>query len=389
MSLLPPATDYYHVFADVTGADLVHWNNARAFADDCLPRINTDWEQAHYPLDLVARMGELGLLNDGVDVPGIPRMSPLAAGLVSMEVSRIDGSMAVVIGVQSALCMRSISLHGSDEQKNRWLPELAAARKLGAFALTEPNHGSDAVSLETTAHRDGDEWVLNGEKCWIGNGVDGDVTVVWARMDDGQVGGFIVEQATPGYEAKVITGKVSLRAIHQAHIRLTECRIPATNKLPGANTFKDTSKVLEASRGGVAWSAFGHAVAAYEAALEYAQERVQFGKPLAHHQVVQQRLANMLIDVTNMALQCRRIADLSDAGRLVGHQAAMTKVHNTRAARRVVAEARDLLGGSGILLENHVVRHFADMEAVHTFEGTDSVQSLIIGRALTGKGAFA
>lgn len=389
MSLLPPTTDYYRVFADVDGDDLRHWNNARAFEKDCLPRINDDWEKANYPLELVQRLAELGLLNDGVEVPGVEKMSPLAAGLVSMEVSRIDGSMAVVIGVQSALCMRSISLHGSEEQKNKWLPDLAAARKLGAFALTEPNHGSDAVSLETTARRDGDEWVLNGEKRWIGNGVDGDVTVVWARMDDGQVGGFIVEQSTPGYSAEKITGKVSLRSIDQAHIYLKDCRIPAENKLPGANTFKDTSKVLEASRGGVAWSAFGHAVAAYEAALKYSQERIQFGKPLAHHQVVQQRLANMLMDVTNMALQCRRIADLDQAGQLAGHQAAMTKVHNTRAARRVVADARDLLGGSGILLENEVMRHFADMEALHTFEGTDSVQSLIIGRALTGKGAFA
>lgn len=389
MSILDPTTDYYQVFVDVPADDLEHWQRAREFEKAALPRINDDWEQANYPLELVARLGELGLLNDGVEVPGEVAMSPLAAGLVSMEISRIDGSMAVVIGVQSALCMRSISLLGSEEQKQQWLPDLAAARTLGAFALTEPLHGSDSVSLETTATRDGEHWVLNGEKRWIGNGVDCDMTVVWARMDDGQVGGFIVPQDTDGYSAEKITGKASLRAIDQAHITLTDCRVPAENKLPGANSFKDTSKVLEASRCGVSWSALGHGIAAYEAALAYAKQRIQFGKPLAHHQIIQQRLANMLVDVTNMALHCRRVADLDAAGNLTGHQAAMTKLHNTRAARRVVADARDLLGGSGILLENNVVRHFADMEALHTFEGTDTVQSLIIGRALTGKGAFA
>lgn len=389
MSILEPTTDYYQVFADVPDADLAHWKRAREFEADALPRINDDWEQANYPLELVSRLGELGLLNDGVEVPGQEAMSPLAAGLVNMEISRIDGSMAVVIGVQTALCMRSISLLGSEEQKQQYLPDMAAARTLGAFGLTEPTHGSDSVSLETTATRDGDSWVLNGEKRWIGQGVNGDVTVIWARMEDGQVGGFIVPQDTEGYSAEKITGKVSLRAIHQAHITLTDCRIPAENKLPGANTFKDTSKVLEASRAGVSWSALGHGIAAYEAARAYAAERIQFGKPLGHHQIIQQRLTDMLVDVTNMALHCRRIAELDAAGELSGHQAAMTKLHNTRAARRVVADARDMLGGSGILLENNVVRHFADMEALHTFEGTDTVQSLIIGRAITGKGAFA
>lgn len=389
MSILEPTTDYYQVFADVTGDDLKHWENARTFEKDALPRINDDWEKGNYPLELVTRLAELGLLNDGVEVPGQEAMSPLAAGLVSMEISRIDGSMGVVLGVQAALCMRAISFYGSDEQKQQWLPDLAAAKKLGAFALTEPTHGSDAVSLETTATRDGDSWVLNGEKRWIGNGFKGDMTVIWARMDDGQVGGFIVPQDTEGYSSTNITGKVSLRAIHQAHITLTDCRIPAENKLPGANTFKDTSKILEASRGGVSWSALGHAISAYESALAYSKERIQFGKPLAHHQLIQQRLTDMLIDVTNMALHCRRIADLDAAGELAGHQAALTKVHNTRAAKRVVSNARDMLGGSGILLENNVIRHFADMEALHTFEGTDSVQSLIIGRAVTGKGAFA
>ena len=388
MPLLDPTLDFLGVFADVGEADRAVWRRAHSYADDVLPVINDHWERAHYPLDLVRRLGELDLLTDGVDVEGHEKLSPLGAGLVCMEISRIDGSMAVVIGVQAALCLRSIAFHGSAEQRARWLGPLAAGEKLGAFALTEPAHGSDAVALETTAVLDGDEYVLNGEKRWIGNGAGGDVTVVWARMEDGQVGGFIVEQDAPGYEAEVITGKVSLRAIHQAHIRLRDCRIPKANKLPGANTFRDTSRVLEASRAGVAWSAFGHGLAAYEIALHHARERTQFGRPLAKNQIIQQRLADMLTDVTNMALQCRQLARLEENGDLLGPQAAMAKVHNTRAARRVVADARDMLGGSGILLENHVVRHFADMEALHTFEGTDTIQSLIIGRALTGTSAF-
>lgn len=388
MTLLDPTTDFYGIFTDVSGEDLDAWQLAHSFGDEVLPVIGQYWENAEYPTDLVRRLAELDLLTDGIEVEGHQKLSALGRGLVNMEVSRIDGSMAVAIGVQAALAMNSIARFGSEEQKKQWLGPLAKAEKLGAFALTEPNHGSDAVALETTAVLDGDEYVLNGEKRWIGNGAGGDVSVVWARMDDGQVGGFLVEQDRPGYDAEIIRGKVSLRSIHQAHIRLTDCRIPASNRLPGASSFKDASAVLESSRAGVAWSALGHGIAAYEIALQYSQERVQFGRPLAHNQLIQQRLSNMLTDVTNMALQCRELARLEEAGQKYGPQAAMAKVHNTRAARRVVADARDMLGGSGILLENHVIRHFADMEALHTFEGTDTIQSLIIGRTLTGTNAF-
>ncbi|WP_422933957.1 acyl-CoA dehydrogenase family protein [Sinomonas sp. P47F7] len=385
-------TDYYDVFSAFGGipaADRAHWERARQFVGEALPVMNDYWDRAEYPVHLVKRMGELNLLADGIEVPGLEPMSPLAAGLVNMEISRGDGSLGTIVAVQGGLALRSIAFHGSDAQKERWLGPLARGEELGAFALTEPDHGSDSVSLETRARLDGDHWVLDGEKKWIGNGASGGVTVVWARDEVGDVRGFLVEQDTPGYEAEVIEGKASLRAIHQARIRLEGVRIPQENVLPGARTFKDTSRVLVATRLGVAWSALGHATAAYEAALNYATQRVQFGKPLARFQLVQDRLSQMLAELTSMQLHCVHVAALDAAGQMRPTQASMAKYHNTRKARFIASTARDLLGGNGILLENHVIRHLADIESIHTYEGTESVQALLIGRDVTGVGAFA
>jgi glutaryl-CoA dehydrogenase len=384
----PLDTDYYGVFADVPSADREFWDRARTFAVETLDELTEAWDKAEYPLHLARRLGELDLLTDGVEGPGLTPMSPLAAGLVNMEISRGDGSMGTVVAVQGGLALRSIAMFGSDEQKATWLVPLARAEKLGAFALTEPDHGSDSVALETTAHRDGDEWVINGEKKWIGNGSVGDVTVVWARDDEGNVRGFLVDQSLPGYHGETITGKGSLRAVHQARITLTDVRIPLDAVLPGTHTFKDTAVVLFATRLGVAWSALGHATAVFEAALNYAQQRVQFGKPIAGFQIVQERLTLMLSELTSMQLHCMRLAELDAAGTLRPIQASLAKFHNTRAARSLASLARDMLGGNGILLENHVIRHLADIESIHTYEGTESVQSLLIGRDLTGVSAF-
>ncbi len=385
---LPLDTDYYGVFADVPAADRAFWDRARTFAEETLDEVNEAWDKAEYPLHLARRLGELDLLTDGVVGEGLTPMSPLAAGLVNMEISRGDGSMGTVVAVQGGLALRSIALFGSEEQKQRWLVPLARAEKLGAFALTEPDHGSDSVGLETTAKRDGDEWVITGEKKWIGNGSVGDVTVVWARDDEGNVRGFLVEQDNPGYHATTITGKGSLRAIHQARIVLDSARVPLNAVLPGTRTFKDASVVLFATRLGVAWSALGHATAVFEAALNYSTKRIQFGKPLAGFPLVQERLTMMLSQLTSMQLHCLRLAALDDAGTLRPIQASLAKYHNTRAAREIAAMARDMLGGNGILLENHVIRHLADIESLHTYEGTESVQSLLIGRDLTGISAF-
>ncbi|TFD47950.1 acyl-CoA dehydrogenase [Cryobacterium sp. Hh11] len=384
----PLDTDYYGVFADVPEADRAFWGRARTFAVETLDELSEAWDKAEYPLHLARRLGDLDLLTDGVTGPGLTPMSPLAAGLVNMEISRGDGSMGTVVAVQGGLALRSIAMFGSDEQKATWLVPLARAEKLGAFALTEPDHGSDSVALETTAHRDGDEWVINGEKKWIGNGSVGDVTVVWARDDDGNVRGFLVDQSLPGYHGETMLGKGSLRAVHQARITLTDVRIPLDAVLPGTHTFKDTAVVLFATRLGVAWSALGHATAVFEAALNYAQQRVQFGKPIAGFQIVQERLTLMLSELTSMQLHCMRLAELDAAGTLRPIQASLAKFHNTRAARSLASLARDMLGGNGILLENHVIRHLADIESIHTYEGTESIQSLLIGRDLTGVSAF-
>ncbi|TFD62124.1 acyl-CoA dehydrogenase [Cryobacterium suzukii] len=384
----PLDTDYYGVFANVPEADRAFWSRARTFAVETLDELSEAWDKAEYPLHLARRLGELDLLTDGVEGPGLTPMSPLAAGLVNMEISRGDGSMGTVVAVQGGLALRSIAMFGSDEQKATWLVPLARAEKLGAFALTEPDHGSDSVGLETTAHLDGDEWVINGEKKWIGNGSVGDVTVVWARDDDGNVRGFLVDQSLPGYHGETMLGKGSLRAVHQARITLTDVRIPLDAVLPGTHTFKDTAVILFATRLGVAWSALGHATAVFEAALNYAQQRVQFGKPIAGFQIVQERLTLMLSELTSMQLHCIRLAELDAAGTLRPIQASLAKFHNTRAARSLASLARDMLGGNGILLENHVIRHLADIESIHTYEGTESIQSLLIGRDLTGVSAF-
>lgn len=388
-------TDYYQVFADIPADDRAVWERAQSYVDEVGTRMQDAWDAAAYPLDLAMRMGELDLFNDGIDHPDLTRFSPLAAGLVNMEVSRGDGSLGTVIAVQGGLALRTLALFGSAEQQGRWLKPVARGEVPAAFALTEPDHGSDSVSLETTARREGDEWVLDGAKKWIGNGASGGITFVWARVDDpeapehGAVRCFLVEQETAGYTGTVIGGKASLRGIHQALITLDGVRVPHDAVLPGTKTFKDASTVLYSTRSGVAWSALGHATACYEAALSYAQQRTQFGKPLAKFQMVQERLAQMLEELTAMQLYCRHLADLEASGGLRPTQASLAKYHNTRAARRIAATARDLLGGNGILLENGVMQHMADIEAIHTYEGTESVQALLIGRDITGMSAFA
>ncbi|WP_144825184.1 acyl-CoA dehydrogenase family protein [Micrococcus luteus] len=387
----PLDVDYLDAFGEATDEDRAHWDRARAYGREVLERIDGHWDRAEYPLDLVARAGELDLLTDGLEVPGHPVMSPLAAGLVAMEISRADGSMAAAAAVQGGLVLRALVHCASPGQKERYLGPVARGTLPGGFALTEPLHGSDSVSLETSARPDGaGGWVLNGAKKWIGNGAAGGITIVWARdTEDGQVKGFVVEQSTPGYEAEVITGKGALRAIHQAEITLTDVRVGDDARLPGVATFKDAARVLVATRVNVGWSALGHATAMFEAALAYARQREQFGKPLGAHQMVQERLAQMLDEVTAMQTRCVAVARLQAAGRLRDEQASLLKYACTRGARRVAQIARDMLGGNGILLEHRVMRHFADVEALHTYEGTESVQALILGRDLTGMSAFA
>ena len=358
-------------------------------AREVVPIINDYWERAEFPFELVPKIAGLGLAGGVIEGHGCPGMSATAAGLVSMEWARADGSIGTFFGVHSNLAMQSIDMLGSAEQKDRWLEPMARLEAIGAFGLTEPEHGSDAVMLETSARRDGGDWVLDGRKRWIGNGSIADVVLIWARKEDGHVGGFLVEKGTPGFDARVMTGKTALRAVWQADITLDGVRVPEANRLPGCERFSDVARVLTVTRYTVAWRALGVALAAFEYALAYANERKQFGNTLASYQLVQDKLSRMAAEITAMQLLCLRLSALQEEGRLTAAMASLAKMNHAAKAREVVADARDILGGNGILLENHVARHHADMEAVFTFEGTDSIQSLIVGRALTGVSAIA
>jgi glutaryl-CoA dehydrogenase len=384
-------TDFFRIADQLTAEERAYWRTTRDFVDDeVLPVINDYWERAEFPRALVEKLGKLGIVGDGIEGYGCPPMSPIACGLIHMELNRGDGSVGTFLGVQAGLAMQSIAMLGSEDQKERWLPAMAQLGKIGAFALTEPTHGSDSVALETTARREGDTWTINGAKKWIGNGSIADVIVVWARdVADRQVKGFLVEQGTPGYLARKIEGKGSLRSVWQAEIELSNVQVDEVNRLPGANSFKDTGRVLAGTRNSVAWGALGHATAAYEIAAQYCSERTQFGKPLVSFQIVQDKLVKMLAEVCSMQLYCLRLGRLIEEGKLTDTIAAIAKMNNTRKARQVVAEARDLLGGNGILLDFHVIRHMADIEALHTYEGTETIQTLIVGRDITGVGAFA
>jgi len=284
--------------------------------------------------------------------------------------------------------MGSIAILGSKEQRERWLPAMARLEKIGAFALTEPIHGSDSIGLETTARKEGNSWVLRGAKKWIGNASFADIVIVWARDEAGDVGGFVVEKGAPGYSARVIEGKIAKRAVWQAEVTLDDVRIPLENRLARARTFKDTAKVLTATRYAVAWEAIGHALAAYGYALAYAKQRKQFGKPLVSFQLVQDKLVRMLGDIVGMQLLCLRLSQLLDQKKATQGMASLAKMANCQKARAIVSAARDLLGGNGILLEYHVARHFADMEGIYTYEGTDHMQMLVVGKEICGVSAF-
>jgi glutaryl-CoA dehydrogenase len=389
-------TDYYAV-ADYLGeADLELVRRVRAFVDgEVTPVINEYWEKADFPYHLLPKLAELGIVGTAVSGYGAPGLTRLQTGLVAMELSRGDGSFNTLNAVQSGLVMGTINLLGDEEQKQRWLPELASLRKLGAFALTEAAHGSDSVSLASTAELVGDHYRINGEKRWIGLGHVADVVIIWARdLADGKVKAFVMEKDADGrypegYEAEAITGKMAKRAVQQAKITMTDVLVPAANKLALSKSFRDVSAVLNTTRTTVAWEALGHALAAYEIAVRFAHERVQFGKPIASYQLVQNKLANMLADLTAMQLICFRTGALQDQGRLSNEQASLAKLFTGQRSRALCREARDMLGGNGILLENHVARHLTDMEVVHTYEGTDSIQSLIVGRDITGIAAFS
>jgi glutaryl-CoA dehydrogenase len=342
------------------------------------------------PHDLVAGLRQLGLAGQPYSGYGCPGGGNLLDGMISMELARVDSSIATFFGVHSGLAMGSIYLCGSEEQKERWLPPMARMEKIGAFGLTEPDVGSGAAGgLTTTARRDGDDWVLDGQKKWIGNATFADYVIIWARsLEDQQVKGFVVEKGTPGFETSKMRDKIALRVVQNAHITLDGVRVPEANRLQRADSFRETAAVLRLTRASVAWQATGCARGAYEHALAYARQRQQFGRPIGGFQLVQDLLVRMLANITSSACMCARLSALQQQGLAEDHHSALAKAFCTVRMRETVGWARELLGGNGILLENHVGRFVADAEAIYSYEGTREINTLIVGRAITGLSAF-
>jgi glutaryl-CoA dehydrogenase len=388
---LPETSDFYALESILSDDDRALLAGVRAFMrEDVAPIINDYWSREEFPHHVFPRMAELGLGGLALEGYGCAGRGVVVDGFVAMEMAAVDCSVATGLGVHNHLAMGSIHQLGSEEQKENWLPRMASFNAIGAFGLTEPDVGSGvARGLQTTAKRDGDTWVLNGAKRWIGNATFADVVVIWARdVDDNQVKGFLVEKGTPGFQATKMTHKIALRAVQNADIELTDVQVPESSRLQNANTFIDTATVLTASRAAVAWEAVGCARGAYEIALRYAMERKQFGRPIAKFQLVQDLLARMLGNIVASQCMALRVSQLADAGQAGVQHASLAKAFCTARMRETTGWARELLAGNGILLEYDVARFVADSEAIYSYEGTREINSLIVGLALTGESAF-
>lgn len=384
-------TDFYDILGLLTDGEKAVIERLRGFLDAHVkPVITEHWAKATFPFEVIAPMRALGIAGTGHDDYDCPGGTSLLSGCISMELARVDVSMSTFYGVHSGLAMGSIRQCGSEAQKRRWLPPMARMELIGAFGLTEPDVGSGvAGGLGTTARRDGDHWVLNGQKKWIGNATFSDLTIIWARdVADEQVKGFIVEKDVPGFAAEKIEGKMALRVVQNALITLTDCRVPETHRLQEDRSFKDTAEVLRLTRAGVAWQAVGCAMGAYDHALAYAKARRQFGRPIAGFQLVQDLLAKMLGNITASLCMVHRLSQMQDAGTMRDEHASLAKVFCTVRMRETVGYARELLGGNGILLEHGVAKFVADAEAIYSYEGTREINTLIVGRAITGESAF-
>ncbi len=386
-----PNSDFYQTVDVLNDSQKEIVQRVRTFMETKVaPIIERYWAAGEFPFELIPGIRDLQVAGTSIQGYGCPGGGVLLSCFVATEMARVDCSIATFFGVHSGLAMNSIYLCGSEEQRQRWLPEMAAFQKIGCFALTEPLVGSGAArGLLTTARREGDTWILNGQKKWIGNATFADLAVVWARdVADDQVKGFVVEKGTPGYAVEKIENKMALRVVQNGLITMDNCRVPEANRLQKANTFKDTGNVLRASRAGVAWEAVGCMRGAYEHALKYAQERQQFGRPIAAFQLVQDLLFRMLSNITACECMCLRLAQLEEAGILKNENSAMAKGYCTMKMRETVGYAREILAGNGILLDYHVGRFVADAEALHSYEGTREMNALIVGRAASGFSAF-
>lgn len=351
------------------------------------PHIAQWYDAARFPLEIVPQLGELGLLGMHLQGYGCPGRTAVEYGLAALELEAGDSGLRTFVSVQGSLAMSAIHKHGSEEQKNEWLPSMAAGTAIGCFALTEPTAGSDPGSMRTFARRDGGDWILNGSKRWIGLASVAHVAVVWAMTDDG-VRGFVVPTGTPGFTATPIEQKLSMRASIQCDVELTDLRLPGDALLPGARGLRGPFECLNEARYGIIWGAMGAARDSFEAALGYARDRLQFEKPLAGYQLTQEKLVNMALAIGKGTLLALQLGRLKDAGRLQAHQISAGKLNNCREAIAVCREARTILGGNGTTLEYSPLRHASNLEAVRTYEGTDEVHLLILGQHLTGIPAF-
>ncbi|ASZ13637.1 acyl-CoA dehydrogenase family protein [Chitinophaga pendula] len=389
---LPPIEgDFYTLGHRLSEEDRALQLQVRAFMErEVQPIVNEYWLRAEFPFEIIPKLAELNICGLTYEGYGCAGRSYLLEGMIAMEIARIDTSISTFFGVQSGLAMGSIYLLGSEQQKQEWLPSMQQFKTIGAFGLTEPEIGSAAAGgLTTTARKVGDTWILNGQKKWIGNATFADVLVIWARdLDDNEVKGFIVRKDNPGFSVRKMEDKMALRIVQNGLITLQDCEVKDADRLVYANSFKDTAKVLRMTRAGVAWQAVGCARGAYEHALAYTRQRKQFGKPIAAFQLIQNHLVEMLSNLTAMQTMVYRLSELQDQGLLKDEHASLAKVFCSLRTRDVVSRAREVMGGNGILMEYNVARFVADAEAIYSYEGTKEINSLIVGRAITGFSAF-
>ncbi len=392
IKLPEPDSDFYSIRQILSAPEQELLSKVRSFMETKVaPIVTKYWAEDAFPFEIIPAIRELNIVGLGFTGYGCPGGSTLLDGFVAMEIARVDASIATFYGVHSGLAMGSIYLGGSEEQKKKWLPPMARLEKVGCFGLTEPLVGSGTGGgLLTTAKRDGDAWILNGQKRWIGNAPWCDLSIIWARdVDDNQVKGFIVEnKTTPGFSVEKIQHKIALRMVQNGVITLEDCRVPEENRLQADSSFRDTARVLKLTRQYVAWEAVGCSMGAYEHALRYAQAREQFGRPIASFQMIQDLLAKMLGNITASQCMVVRLAMLQDQGKLLDQHASLAKAFCTVRMRETVAWARELLGGNGIVLDYNVARFFADAEALYSYEGTREMNSLIVGKTITGFSAF-
>jgi len=384
--------DYYNIFeANLSDKQRETRDRVREWVQNrVLPTINPYWEKAEFPFELFYEMKDLGIMGGALTEYGCAGLDVVEAGLVAYELSKGDGSICTGYGVHSGLALGTIGYLASDEQKERWMPGLVNMEKIGAFGLTEPTVGSNAAGIKTTAKRDGDYYILNGAKRWIGNASISNILIVWARDDEGKIGAFVVEDApeTEGVSMENIFGKVAKRAVLNAEIHFDNVKVPVENRLDKVRSFRDAAMVLFNGRYGVSWEAAGCAAGAFEHALKYALEREQFGKPIAGFQLIQEKLVEMASEVTAMQAMCWQLAENAQRGTLTEAMSSMAKYHNARKARRVTQLARETLGGNGIAIENHIARLWTDAEVIYTYEGSNEINMLIVGRDITGMNAF-